>query len=71
MPDVQGRDDDYALAYAGRDYLRPDGGATEVWTTHMQALLHDLWGKELLPRMLRDDPAMVDMMLGLLLGYDP
>ena len=70
-PYVRGRDDDYALAYAGRDYLEPDGDALEVWTTHLQALLHDLWGEEQLPDMLRRDPAMLDMMLGLLLGYDP
>lgn len=69
-PWVTGRDDDYAVPYAGRDY--PDyGDALEVWTVHMQSLIHDFEGREMLRDMLRRDPAMVDLMLGLLLRYDP
>ncbi|MDE0272059.1 MAG: hypothetical protein OXP11_12710 [Gammaproteobacteria bacterium] len=67
---VTGRDDDYALLYAGRDY--PDyGDALEVWSVHMQSLLHDFEGREMLGRMVRDDPAMLDLIIGLLLEYDP
>ena len=79
-PSVRGRDDGYALRYVGRDYeiapgVHPDfphgGDALEVFPGHLAAVLHDHFGEEVLDQIVRDDPEMLDLVLGVLLHYDP
>ena len=59
----------------------PNGTALEVITRATQLLFHPLasrakvggplWHDELLPRLVRKDPEMLDLTLGLLFRYDP
>ena len=78
-----GRDDKYLpeLAYMGRDYApdefgmprrdMPDGDAVEVATTAHQVALESWFGKEMLGKLARRDPRMLDLLLGMLFRYDP
>ena len=77
-----GRRDQYIDDYFGREYdpamlagigYDPDRPATEVMTHAFQILFHRLPGKEPvdLDDLVRDDPEMLDLALGLLFHYDP
>lgn len=37
----------------------------------IQQIFHPVWGIEYLEKMLRKDPEMPDLLLGLLFGHDP
>ena len=65
-----GRKDDYVRAYAGREY-GPDEEPREVFAMALQQLFHPIWGKEHLGDMARKDPEMLDLIVGVLLRYDP
>ena len=75
------RRDDYVDEYFGRDYgpaplgydtaLTPDGDALEVPTRAFQTVLHTIDGTDMLNEMARLDPRMLDIVLGLLLRFDP
>ena len=65
-----GRTDDYILEYAGREY-DPGQQPREVLTMGMQQLFHPLFKSEHLRKLVRDDPEMLDLLLGVLFGYDP
>ena len=59
-----------------RDLVAPNGPALEVITRAMQTLFYPLrdrtgWSVELLPKLVRDDPEMLHLTLGLLFRYDP
>ena len=80
--DSTGRRDQYIDDYFGREYdpamlagigYDPDRPATEVMTRAFQILFHRLPGKEPvdLDDLVRDDPEMLDLALGLLFHYDP
>ena len=73
----KGREDDYVDDYFGREYdhnsvkHRP---ALEVVTRAFQVLFHRFDGPDGpidLDRYLRDDPEMVDLVIGMLFHYDP
>ncbi len=75
-----GRRDRYSEAYQGRIYpftpagAHPDWGrdeALEAVTRGMQMLFHPHRGTERLPKMAREDPGFLDLLLGVLLDYDP
>ena len=70
-PRVVGRDDDYVLPYAGRAYRWDRDDPQEVLTVHMQAVLQSWFGDEKLRDIARDDPGMLDLLLGVLFHYDP
>ena len=65
-----GRKDDYVRAYAGREY-DPGEEPREVFAMALQQLFHPIWGKDYLGDMARDDPEMLDLIVGVLLRYDP
>ena len=80
--DSTGRRDQYIDDYFGREYdpamlagigYDPDRPATEVMTRAFQILFHRLPGKEPvdLNDLVRDDPEMLDLALGLLFHHDP
>ena len=69
---------DYVDSYFGKEYpmlgaeFAPNGPALEVITRAMQTTFYPLHGrKEFLPDLVRYDPEMLDLTLGLLLRYDP
>ena len=79
-----GRKDQYVDPYFGREYgdpmltgpgYDPDRPAMEVMTRAFQMLFHPLPGKDGididLDKLVRDDPEMLDLALGLLFHYDP
>ncbi len=68
---VPGRRDQYVDEYFGREY--PGGHAAEVMTRAFQILFHRLPGRRGvdLDKLVRDDPEMLDLVLGLLFHYDP
>ena len=51
--------------------MAPPKTPREVLTMGMQQLFYSVWGDEYLDMMLRKDPEMLDLLLGLLFGYDP
>ena len=65
-----GRKDAYVREYAGREY-DPDEEPREVFAMALQQLFHPIWGKEHLGDMARKDPEMLDLIVGVLLRYDP
>ncbi len=83
----RGRDDDYhpVLLYMGKDsgpttssapytaaqFDMPDGDAQEVATVAHQVVLESHHGKERLGQLAQGDPAMLDLVLGMLFRYDP
>ncbi len=68
---VVGRKDDYVDNYFGREYAGFPAPALEVITVAHQVLFHPRHGEELLRRLIRDDPEMLDLVLGVLFRYDP
>ena len=71
-PGETGRRDRYIEAYTGREYPRAGGTRPlEVMTTSIEQVLHTPHGKDRLPELLDDDPEMLDLVIGLLLHYDP
>ncbi len=70
-PPLTGRRDQYVDGYFGREYA--GGRAAEVMTRAFQILFHRLPGDEGvdLDKLVRDDPEMLDLVLGLLFHYDP
>ncbi len=66
-----GRRDQYVDEYFGREYA--GGNAAEVMTRAFQILFHRLPGRRGadLDKLVRDDPEMLDLVLGLLFHYDP
>ncbi len=69
-PEEIGRIDQYLLKYTGREY---DSGEVphEVWAVAMQALFHHIDGKDFTKKLVRDDPELLDLVLGVLFRYDP
>ena len=67
-PGAVGRKDWYIDAYFGREY---DGDPREVMTMTFQLLFGDSWGRNKLHDMLREDPELVDLAVGVLMRYDP
>ena len=65
-----GRRDKYVEAYTGREYGTGEI-PQEVFTVGVQQLFHPVHGKEYLGLMARDDPEMLDLLLGVLFRYDP
>ena len=65
-----GRTDDYIHKYTGKEY-DPGEEPLEVFTTGMQQLFHPVWDRERLRKLVRKDPEMLDLLLGVLFGYDP
>ena len=68
-PREVGRRDQYIEPYTGREY--PRFGAAEVLTTSIEQVLHTPGGRDRLQNLLDDDPEMLDLVIGLLLRYDP
>ena len=62
------RDDDYV-----DDYFGAVGGeeGIEVHTRGYEILFADLYGKEFLSTLAKDDPGMLDLLLGVLFRYEP
>ena len=54
----------------GREY-GADENLREVLTMAMQGVFHPIWGIGHLPGTVRDNPEMVDLVLGVLCRYDP
>ncbi len=69
-PTDLGREDQYVHAYAGREYTDEEL-PQEVLTMGVQQLFHPVWGEEYLIELARDDPEMLDLVLGVLFHYDP
>ena len=67
---MRGREDWYIDAYFGREY-GGENGAIEVITRGYQILFSPLYGRERLGDMARDDPEMLDLLLGALFHYNP
>ena len=67
---VRGRKDQYIDAYFGAHRTRDDP-PLEVITRGMQIVLHSLHGRERLDVLFREDPQMLDLVLGVLYRYDP
>ena len=65
-----GRRDQYIRPYLGREYGR-DQTPAEVLTMAMQMTFHPVWGEEYLRQLVRDDPELLDLVLGVLFHYDP
>ena len=65
-----GREDQYVQKYTGREYGTAEA-PLEVLTMGMQTLFHAAWDNDYLRKLLRDDPEMADLLLGVLFGYDP
>ena len=73
------------LEYMGKDYgaktessfapsqydMQDDGDAQEVATVAYQVLLHSYFGEELLGKLAKHDPGMLDLALGVLFRFDP
>ena len=74
-PSVTGRKDQYVNDYFGREYkpVGPLGPAREVFTRAARTLFHDLAPPKQVSavQLARDDPETLDLMLGVLLHYDP
>ena len=69
-PGELGREDQYVDKYSGREYGAAEE-PREVFTVAVQQTFHPVWGTEYLGEMARDDPEMLDLVIGVLLRYDP
>ncbi len=69
-PKEIGRKDQYIDKYMGREY-GDDESPLEVLTMAMQMTFHPVWGEDCLRTMARDDPEMLDLVLGVLFHYNP
>ena len=65
-----GRPDDYFRPYMGREY-GDEQWPREMLTMAMQGVFHPIWGRDHLRDIVRDDPEMLDLVLGVLFHYDP
>ena len=75
------RDGGYVDRYMGRHYDAsvvagaaarvPDGEGLEVAPRAFQIVLHPVRGRERLADMARDDPRLLDLVLGMLFRFDP
>lgn len=65
-----GREDSYIRRYQGREY-RPEQVPLEVFTMAIQQLFYPVHRTEHLVDMIRKDSEMLDLILGVLLHYDP
>ncbi len=65
-----GRKDQYVEKYMGREY---DSGEDpkEVWAMAMHMLFHHIEGTDYMRELIRDDPELLDLVLGVLFRYDP
>ncbi len=71
-PRERGRRDQYVEAYTGREYPSAGGSQPlEVMTTSIEQVLHTPHDRDRLMTLLEDDPEMRDLVIGLLLHYDP
>ena len=69
---VRGRRDQYIDAYFGREYQNQDRPpALEVIARAHQFLFHPFYGKEMLGKLIREDPEMLDLALAALFRYNP
>ena len=62
------RPDGYFKKYVGREY---DGVPGEVLTMAMQAVFHPVWGVDYIRQIARDDPELLDLVIGTLFRFDP
>ena len=69
----EGREDQYVDEYFGREYPGTEYSALEVMTCAFQMLFHKLPGGRGadLDDLVRRDPELLDLVLGLLFHYDP
>lgn len=67
----RGRKDQYIDEYFGAEYAGYPAPAIEVITRAYQTVFHPLYGEEMLGRMARDDPEMLDLALAALFRYNP
>ncbi|MCY4098839.1 MAG: hypothetical protein OXF40_11360, partial [Rhodospirillales bacterium] len=65
-----GREDEYVRPYTGREYGRVEA-PLEVLTMAMQMTFHPVWRREHLWDLVRKDPELLDLSLGVLFHYDP
>ena len=70
-PGFRGRKDQYIDAYFGTEYPGSPAPAMEMITSAMEILFHPLYGKEMLGKMVREDPEMLDLALAALFRYNP
>ncbi len=73
IPEMLGRRDKYIDPYTGREYDIPGiaEGPMEVMTTSIEQVLDRPHGLNQLGKLAANDPEMLDLVLGLLLHYDP
>ena len=64
-PGARGKRDKYIDEYFGFEDEK------ELITVAYQILLADRHGKQMLGKLLRDDPGMADLAIGVLMRYDP
>lgn len=69
-PKDTGRKDKYIRPYTGREYA-PGDAPLEVFTMAVQMLFHPVLGREHLRQMVREDPELLDLVIGALFRYDP
>ncbi len=69
-PDELGRKDQYVEEYMGREY-GPGEVPKEVWPTAMQLVFHHFDGTDYTKELIRKDPELLDLVLGVLFRYDP
>ena len=70
-PGFRGRRDQYIDEYFGCEYAGSPAPAEEVITRAYEIVFHPLYGREMLGRMVRDDPEMLDLALAALFRYNP
>ncbi len=77
--DERGQPDDYVDGYSGRIYPEtttdalgmPAGDPLELATTHMEMVLGDHGAEDRLSDLAKEDPEMLDLVLGMLFNFDP
>ncbi len=70
-PGHVGQEDDYVDAYFGRRYDGDSGDPLEVLARATEYTLEKSFGWEWLHELAREDPLMLDLVLGVLFHYDP
>ncbi len=68
-PNVVGRPNRYVIPYQGREY-GPDDDPLEVLPVAVQMLFYPIGQEDLLQELTRDDPEMLDLIIGVLFRYD-
>ena len=69
-PEEIGRIDQYLDPYTGREY-NPGEVPREVWAVATQMLFHHIDGDDYTKELIRDDPELLYLVLGVLFRYDP